>query len=114
VALSKDADRALKMAENWSFIVHVSGNSNAKNDDRVLSKFQINPMLAARWGISESRRGAIELKGEFAELLLAELDHTKTQQAINSRVEAMNLPRLLESSINAGGDKRQTGLFDGF
>ena len=112
-ALSDGAVRALKMAENWSFFVRVSGSSSAKNDDRVLLKFQINPMLAARWGISESRRGTIELKGDFAEFVLAELDNAKTQQAINARVETMNLPKLLDCVNSGGGDKRQTGLFDG-
>jgi hypothetical protein len=111
--LSERAVLALKMAENWSFIVRISGSSSAKNDDRVVSKFQINPMLAARWGISESRRGTIELKGQFAEYLLSEVDHSKTQSAIGDRTEAMNLPRLLEICVNPSGDIRQKGLFDG-
>lgn len=111
--LSEEGRRTLKMAENWSFIVHVSGNSGAKNDDRVLTKYQINPMLAARWGISESRRGTIELTKDFAELLLAEVDSSKTKNAISERIENMNLPKLLDNCINGGRDLRQTGLFDG-
>jgi hypothetical protein len=111
--LSEDAGKALKMAENWSFVLNVHGSSSAKNDDRVRSKFQINPMLAARWGISESRRGTLELREELAECLLAETDSIKTQQAINERIEAMSLPKVLEKSVSLRKDNRQTGLFDG-
>ena len=113
-ALSSAAATALKMAENWSFIARVSASSSAKNDDRLLSKFQVNPMLAARWGISESRRGSVELRTDFAELLLAGTDETKTQQAITERVAPMNLPRLLEDSLQTYNDQRQPGLFDDF
>lgn len=110
--LSDSAARVLKMAENWSFFIQVKGNSGAKNDDRVLAKFQINPMLAARWGISEARRGTIELKSDFAELILTDLDGAKTQHAINSRVDGMNFPKILEYA-NSSSSGRQTGLFDG-
>jgi hypothetical protein len=113
-ALSDGGKMALKMAENWSFVLRVSGSSSAKNDDRVLPKFQINPMLAARWGISEARRGAIELRNDFAEVLLAEIDNARTQSAINSRIDAMNCQKIFEKSVldfTAGGT--QTGLFDG-
>lgn len=92
--LSDGGKKALKMAENWSFVLRVSGSSSAKNDDRVLPKYQINPMLAARWGISEARRGALELRSELAEAMLAEIDNARTQSAINSRIEAMNLPKI--------------------
>jgi hypothetical protein len=110
--LSEGALRALKMAENWSFVLNVHGSSSAKNDDRVRSKFQINPMLASRWGISESRRGTLELKDELAECILAETDSSRTQQAINDRTEAMNLPKVLENCAGPRKDSRQVGLFD--
>lgn len=111
--LSDEAQRVLKMAENWSFVLNVSGSSGAKNDDRILSKFQINPMLAARWGISESRRGAIELKDELAECVLCEVDDKKIEEAIKGRVDDLNLPKLLERIVVSPKDSRQTGLFDG-
>lgn len=105
--------QALKMAENWSFLLRVKGNSGAKNDDRLLTKYQINPMLAARWGISESRRGAIELKRDVADLLLSGADPASAQQAITARTETMYLPRLLEVNLVARADTGQASLFDG-
>jgi len=111
--LSESARQALKMAENWSFIVRVSGNSGAKNDDVVLAKYQVNPMLAARWGLSESRRGAIELKGELAEAMFVEQDESKVTALINDRVDAMNLPKILAVCEKRESQLKQTGLFDG-
>ncbi|HDR9091997.1 hypothetical protein QZM46_23515 [Burkholderia vietnamiensis] len=111
--LSENAQRALKMAENWSFVLSVSGSSGAKNDDRILSKFQVNPMLAARWGISESRRGVLELKEELAECVLGGGSDEEIEEMIKSRVDDLNLPRLLEKIVDSQKDSRQTGLFDG-
>jgi hypothetical protein len=110
--LSVEAARALRMAENWSFLLRVKGVSGAKNDDRILTKFQINPMLASRWGISESRRGSIELKRALADALLAggELDAAKA--AIAERTGDMYLPRLLQSALSTEGHDRQRDLFD--
>lgn len=112
-ALGSTSVRALKMAENWSFLLRVKGHSGAKNDDRVMTKYQINPMLSARWGISESRRGSIELKKDVADLLLGGADSVGAQQAIKARTETMYLPRLLELNLVAGADPGQASLFDG-
>ncbi|MGV3570450.1 MAG: hypothetical protein ACO1PB_07610 [Ramlibacter sp.] len=111
--LDNVSGRALRMAENWSFLLRVKGISGAKNDDRLSTKYQINPMLAARWGISEARRGAIELKRELALTLLSGSDPSVAQQAITNRTEAMYLPKLLEINLALGDDDKQTSLFDG-
>lgn len=112
-SLGETSMQALKMAENWSFLLRVKGHSGAKNDDRVLTKYQINPMLAPRWGISESRRGSIELKKDIADLLLNGADLANAQQAITARTESMYLPRLLEVNLMTRLDSRQGSLFDG-
>lgn len=110
--LSEDGKKSAQMAENWSFILKISGSSGAKNDDRVLSKFQINPMLAARWGISTSRRGVLELKSDLAESLFSETSTKATRDAITSRLEAMNLPKAIEVALDPAGRAEQTKLFD--
>ena len=110
--LGVEAARALRMAENWSFLLRVKGASGAKNDDRILTKFQINPMLAARWGISESRRGSVELKRALADVLLGGQDLDRAKAAIGERTADMYLPRLLQVALSSEGDDRQTDLFD--
>ena len=111
--LTSDSLSILKMAENWSFLLRVSGNSSSKNDDRVLTQFQINPMLAARWGVSESRRGVLELKSAQAETLLCASEGQVVQDVIIERTEGMILPKLLEQKFGGMNSDKQSGLFDG-
>jgi len=111
--LSADAIKVLKMAENWSYILKVNTNSSSKNDDRTSTQYQINPMLASRWGISESRRGVIEMKSSMLEILTSLIDPEKVKKEISERVEEMNLPKILENKIFLTRNVRQSGLFDG-
>ena len=106
--LGESASQALKMAENWSFLLRVKGVSGAKNDDRVLPKYQINPMLAARWGVSESRRGSLELKKPLADTLLGGGTADAARAAITERTSDMHLPRLLQLVLASDLDDRQT------
>lgn len=112
--LNGAAAQALRMAENWSFLLRVKGSSGAKNDERILSKFQINPMLAARWGVSESRRGSIELKQPLANTLLGGEDLDAARAAILERTSEMYLPKLLQAALASETDDRQPDLFDDF
>jgi hypothetical protein len=112
--LGSEAARALRMAENWSFLLRVKGVSGAKNDDRVLIKYQINPMLAARWGISASRRGSVELKRPLADVLLGGKDLDAARGAVTERTADMYLPRLLQIALASEEDDRQADLFNDF
>lgn len=109
--LSSEARRALDMAENWSFVIRTSASSSSKNDERVATKYQINPMLAARWGISESRRGSLDMVDSFAEIMLTTADAQLANAAIAERVSNMNLPRLLDALKTSADSKNQQGLF---
>lgn len=108
--LGESGSRALRMAENWSFLLRVKGVSGAKNDDRVLPKYQINPMLAPRWGVSESRRGALELKKPIADTLLGGGTSEAARAAIVERTSEMYLPRLLQLVLASDDDDRQASL----
>ena len=109
--LDERASRALKMAENWSFLLRIKGVSGAKNDDRVLLKYQINPMLASRWGVSESRRGSLELKKPLADTLLGGGTSTDdARAAIAERTSEMYLPRLLQVALAIEDDDRQSSF----
>lgn len=112
-ALSDDCVRVIRAAETWAFLIGVGKSSSAKNDDRVMYKYQINPMLVSRWGISESRRGAIELSDELAAVLLDPgVDQPVVKQAINGRVERMTGYKALERWRSSGGGFTQEVLFD--
>ncbi|MCU1068847.1 hypothetical protein [Stenotrophomonas maltophilia] len=111
--IDEDAAKGIRAAVNWSFLIQVDKTSNAKNDGRVLYKFQVNPMLAARWGISGSRRGSVELNDELANAIFgANGDGINAQQAIRSRVEGMDGAKLLERWKNSREGGIQEGLFN--
>ena len=103
---------ALQTAENWSFLVRSPLGSAAKNNQRVMTKYQINPMLVARWGISENRRGSVDLPAELAETLLSGRTED-ANAAIAERTSSLNIPKLLPSKLSdAAATEKQTGLFD--
>lgn len=75
--LTDNTIRTLRLAENFSYLVrHAEGRPN-KNSRSVDEKYQLGPMLAPRWGVSEHRRGSIELGAELANAIL-DPDHRPT------------------------------------
>lgn len=99
--LTSGARNILDMAENWSFLLRISGMSGAKNDFRIGTKFQLNPMLAARWGLSQHRRGAVELNGGLGDAIFAEDSREMAQKQINRRTERMYLESLLSAALGS-------------
>jgi hypothetical protein len=68
--LTENSRKVLRIAENWSYLIRLPEGRRNKNNRRVDEKFQLAPMLAPRWEVSEHRRGSIELTGEFANAIL--------------------------------------------
>jgi hypothetical protein len=56
-----EARRILRLAEDRSFLIRVSGGQRDKNSKRVTTKYQLNNMLCARWDLPLGRRGTIPL-----------------------------------------------------
>ena len=57
------AREVLTHAENWSYLIRVRDGGVSRNDSTSIDdKFQLSPMLVARWEVSEHRRGSIELQ----------------------------------------------------
>jgi hypothetical protein len=109
--LTPNSQFMLQTAENWSFFIKSPLASASKNNQRVMTKYQINPMLVARWGISESRRGSIDLALELAEALLSG-SRDEVNAAIAARTNSMNIPHILPSKRPKPADTKQAGLFD--
>ncbi|WP_152599694.1 hypothetical protein [Hoeflea sp. BAL378] len=59
--LDQEARRILKLAEARAFIHRVPGGQRERNSEQITAKFQLSPMLAPRWDLPLSRRGAISL-----------------------------------------------------
>ena len=101
--LNEDARKTIEMAENWSFLIRVTGMSGAKNDARIGVKFQLNPMLAPRWGLSEYRRGSIELGPPLAQAIFGTGVRETVRAQINKRTEKMYLNGFLRTSLGTPG-----------
>jgi hypothetical protein len=68
--LTDNSVRTLQIAENWSYLVRLAEGRRNKNSRSVDEKYQLGPMLAPRWEVSEHRRGSIELGAELANAIL--------------------------------------------
>jgi hypothetical protein len=93
---SQDIDEtsklSLRLAEDWSMLIrHVRGQKD-RNSQRVDQKYQLSPMLAPRWNLPISRRGALALTAEEVNLIFgraAEADFVKMKEG---RIQRMNAP----------------------
>lgn len=68
--LSENSRRTLSVAENWSYLVKLQEGRRNKNSKRIDALYQLGPMLAPRWEVSEHRRGTIELQKDLANAML--------------------------------------------
>lgn len=68
--LTDNSRKVLQIAENWSYLIRLPEGRRNKNSRRVDEKYQLAPMLAPKWEISEVVRGSIELSAELANAIL--------------------------------------------
>jgi hypothetical protein len=68
--LTDSSRKVLHIAENWSYLIRLPEGRRNKNSRRVDEKYQLAPMLAPKWEVSEHRRGSIELPAELANAIL--------------------------------------------
>jgi hypothetical protein len=61
----------LSMCEKWSLINSIEGGRPEKNSYRVVEKYQLNPLLAPRWGLAIARRGDIALTAADADTIVS-------------------------------------------
>ena len=89
--------RLIDLAEMWSLLVYVGGQSD-RNSERVDMKFQINRMLAPRWGISSSRRGALVISGDDLNAVFDPAFKHEFEDRLKIRVDRMTAPFFAASS----------------
>jgi len=82
--LTENSRRVLQIAENWSYLIRLSEGRRNKNTRRVDERYQLAPMLAPKWEVSEHLRGSIELSAELANAIL-DPDRRETLPAIFKR-----------------------------
>lgn len=96
--LTTNSRRTLEVAENWSYLVHLADGRRNKNSRSVDEKYQLGPMLAPRWEVSQHRRGSIELNAELANAIL-DPEHRPTLPSLLRR----RLARMLSPAGQEAG-----------
>lgn len=90
--LSDNSRKVLQIAENWSYLIRLPEGRRNKNSRRVDEKYQLAPMLAPKWEISEHRRGSTEVAAELANAILDPDQRVKLPALFKRRVARIVSP----------------------
>lgn len=88
-SLSENSRRTLSVAENWSYLVKLQEGRRNKNSKRIDALYQLGPMLAPRWEVSEHRRGTIELQQDLADAMLDPAHRAELPQLMKKRLSRL-------------------------
>jgi hypothetical protein len=91
-ALSENSKRTLIVAENWSYLVKLQEGRRNKNSKRIDALYQLGPMLAPRWEVSEHRRGTIELQKNLANAILDPSHRAELPNLMKKRLARLIAP----------------------
>ena len=91
-SLSENSRRTLIVAENWSYLVKLQEGRRNKNSKRIDALYQLGPMLAPRWEVSEHRRGTIELKHDLADAILDPAHRVELPSLMKKRLARLVTP----------------------
>jgi hypothetical protein len=91
-SLSEDSRRTLIVAENWSYLVKLQEGRRNKNSKRIDPLYQLGPMLAPRWEVSEHRRGTIELQRDLADAMLDPAHRAELPNLMKKRLARLVKP----------------------
>ncbi|MBC2669233.1 hypothetical protein ACFOON_07990 [Novosphingobium piscinae] len=90
--LTDDSRRTLQVAENWSYLIRIKEGRRNKNNDQVDALYQLGPMLAPRWEVSEHRRGSMELSTELANAMFDPARRSGLAALMKKRVSRLFTP----------------------
>jgi hypothetical protein len=82
----------LKLAQDWSMLIRQKRGQRDRNSERVDEKYQLSPMLAPKWDLPLSRRGALVLNGAEIDAIFGELSDENFQAVRQNRIARMNAP----------------------
>ncbi|MBJ7437279.1 MAG: hypothetical protein JHC54_16790 [Acinetobacter sp.] len=90
--LNAEAISIIKTAENWSYLINISGGSQDKNTESRNLKFQLNPILVPKWDISITRRGCLEIKAQLAKAIFdVRVNYDTFNKILEDRVKSMDI-----------------------
>jgi hypothetical protein len=89
--ISAEAWRYVDLAQKWSLLIDV-GDQRDRNTERVDLKFQLNRMLAPRWGIALYRRGVLALSAEEVNAIFDPAQAGRFEEVLQRRIGRMTAP----------------------
>jgi hypothetical protein len=98
--ISENSRRTLMVAENWSYLVKLQEGRRNKNSKQIDPLYQLGPMLAPRWEVSEHRRGTIELQFDLADAMLDPARRAELSNLMNKRLARLITPPASEALAN--------------
>ncbi len=105
---SERARTVLRYAQNWSYLIQIKGvGSDRNNADAVDDKYQLSPMLAPRWDVSERRRGAIRLREPLFNAIFDPTFRESLDGLVSERLSGMQDP----GSRSGKTSRKQNKLF---
>ena len=111
---SQEAQRIVEMAEKWSLLISIRGGQRDRNSGRVNLKYQLNPMLAPRWDLPVSRRGALALNPEEINAIFDKSHRGEFDAILKTRVSRMMAPFLDKSANATNSTKNRQQRLPGF
>ena len=90
--LAERTREILKLAEDWSMLIRHKRGQKDRNSNRVDEKYQLSPMLAPKWELPISCRGALALTPEEVNAIFAEVNDRAFEAIQQTRMERMNVP----------------------
>lgn len=97
-SLSENSRRTLMVAENWSYLIKMQEGRRNKNNKQIDALYQLGPMLAPRWEVSEHRRGTIELQHDLADAILDPAHRAELPRQLRKRLAHIVAPSKSGSS----------------
>jgi len=88
-------------------IKHNRGQKD-RNSNRVDEKYQLSPMLAPKWELPISCRGALALNADEVNAIFAEPNNRDFEAVQRARMQRMNVP--FQHSKTSSGQKMLPGI----
>lgn len=88
------ARSVLNHAENWSYLIRVRDGAVNRNEGTIDGKYQLSPMLVAKWEVSEYRRGTIQLSEAIFNAIFDPALRSDFDDQLKNRLRGMREPYL--------------------
>ena len=83
---SRRALDAVDRAYGVSLILRIRGGQRHRNEESVVPKYQLNPLLAPRYGLGTSRRGAVHLTPAEMDAIFGTADEEGFKRVVSERL----------------------------